>query len=105
MAQNRKPPPGGGAAALESLGLGQRQQDNRHSPEIQLSASRLRYLAERIHALGARVLFELLLEQLRQGGDLAARIEDYARIDPAHLVITGGDRFPARLSALDGGRK
>jgi hypothetical protein len=53
-------------------------------------------LCVRIHALGPRVLFELISEIERRGlGDLDERLERYAALDPELLALLGGDRFAA----------
>ncbi len=59
---------------------------------------RLQYLAEQLHRLGPRAIYELFVE-LRSDptGDLVGRLERYAAIDPAHLYVTGGDRFPSQM--------
>jgi hypothetical protein len=57
---------------------------------------RRRYLAQRIHALGARVLLELVEELDRHhelGADLDRRLERYASLDPALLRALGADHF------------
>jgi hypothetical protein len=64
---------------------------------------RLQHLARRLHLLGPRVLAELLAEHIAHRGDLLERVERYAAIDPAALELTGGDRFPPTLAAIDGG--
>jgi hypothetical protein len=60
----------------------------------------LRRNVERIHKLGDRALYELLLELARDLGPrkapwLLKRIEAYAAIDPEILAALGGDRAPA----------
>jgi hypothetical protein len=62
---------------------------------------RLEHLARKIHALGARALFELLAAQIRNGGDLMQRCEDFAAIDPEALAAIGGDRFVPRIFELE----
>jgi hypothetical protein len=52
---------------------------------------------ERLHALGARVVFELLDEldrHHRLGDDLDRRLDRYASLDPALVAAVGADRFP-----------
>jgi hypothetical protein len=64
-----------------------------------LTRERLTHLAKRIHALGARPLFELLLE-LQDGAPLADALDRYARIAPLSdfLAAHGGRELePARL--------
>jgi hypothetical protein len=65
--------------------------DARRSP-------RLRNLAQRIHCLGDRPLFELFAE-LAAGADLFDTLERYARLDPFIVAALGGDLLPppARL--------
>ena len=84
-----------GAAEVES-GLEHRL-DNALSAKSQ-AARRLQrqHLAERVHRLGPRVLFELLDELDRHHGldaDLDQRLAAYAALDPAVLAEVGGDRF------------
>jgi hypothetical protein len=58
---------------------------------------RRRYLAQRIHALGARALLELVEELDRHhalGADLDRRLERYAALDAQVLRALGADRFP-----------
>ncbi len=68
---------------------------NLRTPRGPIEPERLRDLTDRLHALGERPLYELFRELLA-GGDVAARLECYARIDPATyaalaaLMIEGG---------------
>ena len=67
---------------------------------------RRQHLIERIHRLGARVVFELLDELDRHhglGDDLDRRLEGYAALDQGLLATVGGDRFPALPIRLVGG--
>ena len=53
---------------------------------------------EKLHRLGARVLFELVDELDRHhglGDDLDRRLEAYAGLDAELIAVVGGDRFPA----------
>jgi hypothetical protein len=55
-------------------------------------------LAERLHGLGARVIFEFLDEIAREhdiGGDIDARLSRYTQLNADILAAVGGDRFPA----------
>lgn len=65
-------------------------------------------LVERLHRLGARVVFELLDEIARHHGieaDIDARLARYAAIDPTMLACVGGDQFAvAPLRAVGSGR-
>jgi hypothetical protein len=54
---------------------------------------RLAHLARRIHRLGERPLFELILE-LSRGAPLLPRLEAYARLDPDLVAALEGDRLP-----------
>jgi hypothetical protein len=72
-----------------------------------MTAARLRLLAARIHALGERPLYELLVE-LDRGAPLEPRLEAYARLAPLAGFIRdhGGDRLPPRARLLrTGGRR
>lgn len=54
-------------------------------------------MAAHVHALGARVVFELLDEIGRYHGianDVDRRLERYAALDRGVLRAVGGDRFP-----------
>lgn len=53
---------------------------------------RLRYLARRIHALGERPLFEMLLE-LERGAALMPTLERYARLPASFIRAWDGDRL------------
>lgn len=63
---------------------------------------RLRLLAAKIHRLGPRPLYELLVE-LQAGAPLVPRLERYAELPADFIRSHGGDRLPEpRLVA--GGR-
>jgi hypothetical protein len=63
--------------------------------------ARLEYLVRRIWPLGERTLLELIGETLRDpDGDLAARPERYAAIDPVALRVTGGDQLVPQIFAV-----
>jgi hypothetical protein len=66
-------------------------------------ALRVRHLAEQIHSLGPRPLFELMAE-LAGGADPLPRFEAYARLDPNIVAELGGDQFSPRLTVFKGGR-
>ena len=58
---------------------------------------RFRRQIKRIHALGPRVITELLIEIGEQRlcrTYLEQRVQQYSGIDPEHLAALGGDRFP-----------
>ena|SRR5437762_5968669 len=60
---------------------------------------------EKLHRLGARVLFELVDELDRHhglGDDLDQRLEAFAALDPGLLAALGADRFPAAPLRLVG---
>jgi hypothetical protein len=69
-----------------------------------LPPERLRYLAERIHPLGPRPLFELFRE-LARGAPLAPSLERYARLHPLKDFIAdlGGSELP-QLRVVGGKR-
>ena len=57
----------------------------------------------RVHALGPRVVGELLAEIATATGDpglIADRVEAYAALDPAVLRAVGGDQFPPPVLGL-----
>ena len=64
---------------------------------------RLNYLAKRIHQLGERPLFELLVE-LSSGAPLRERLECYAALPADFIAALDGDRLPP-LRSIRGGRK
>jgi hypothetical protein len=53
-------------------------------------------IARSLHALGPRPLGELLIELCGDDADRWGRVERYAGMSPALLVLFGGDRFPPR---------
>jgi hypothetical protein len=55
--------------------------------------ARLRRLAGRLHALGERPLYELLVE-LDNGAQLWPRLERYAALNPEFIHALDGDRLP-----------
>jgi hypothetical protein len=69
-----------------------------------LPRERLACLARKIHGLGERVLFELLVE-LASGRELGPVLERYGRLAPLAGFIRSlnGDRLPA--ARLVGGRR
>jgi hypothetical protein len=64
---------------------------------------RLAYLARKIHRLGERPLYELLLE-LSSGAPLLERLECYVALPADFIAALGGDRLPP-LRSIRGGRK
>jgi hypothetical protein len=66
-------------------------------------ALRVRHLAERIHSLGPRPLFQLCCE-LVGGAPVMPRLETYAALDRDVIRELGGDQFPPRLTVFKGGR-
>ena len=67
-----------------------------HSTQELVSLRRQR-LAEQIHRLGSRVLYELINQLDRDhglGADLDHLLERFAGLDPEILRAVGGDRFP-----------
>jgi hypothetical protein len=71
----------------------------------EIPIARLQYLANTIHKLGPRPLYQLLRE-LADGADLATALERYARLGPLAGFIScfGGDQLPAPVR-LVGGRR
>ena len=69
------------------------------------SIARLRLLAERIHELGPRPLFELMFE-LANGAEAVPRFEAYAALSPlaGFIAELGGDQLPPAVR-LVGGRR
>jgi hypothetical protein len=58
---------------------------------------RLRYLAQRLHALWPRPLFHYL-DEVERGHDLRGHLEKYAHLDP-DFVAAAGARLRSRLEA------
>jgi hypothetical protein len=74
------------------------------SPRANYEARRLRLLAEQIHGLGPRPLFELLAE-IVCGAPSMERIERYARLSQEHgdfIRENGGDQFPPKFLIVKG---
>jgi hypothetical protein len=70
-----------------------------------ITDARLRLLAERLHCLGPRPLFEFLKE-LFAGADITSRLEAYARLAPLAPFIAELDGDQARkLHLVNGGRR
>jgi len=69
-----------------------------------IPAVRLRFLAEQIHGLGPRPLFELPAENVC-GAPSMERIERYARLNREHgdfIRANGGDQFPPKFLIVKG---
>jgi hypothetical protein len=67
-------------------------------------AARLRFLAEQIHGLGPRPLFELLAE-IVWGAPSMERIERYARLSRGYgdfIRENGGEQFPPKFLIVKG---
>ena len=63
-----------------------------------ISALRRQRQVQRVHGLGSRALYELLIEIGAEFGITAfieQKIERYAALDPEAVRLAGGDRFPA----------
>jgi hypothetical protein len=72
-----------------------------------IPAVRLRFLAEQIHRLGPRPLFELLAE-IVGGAASMERIERYARLSREHgdfIRANDGDQFLGCFLVIDGNEK
>jgi hypothetical protein len=83
-----------GCAGLVSV-VNSDRQSRTYTAVTTVATLRLPHLARRIHALGPRVLSELLAElATAHGGDVLIRAEAYGRLDPMILSALGGDRFP-----------
>ena len=52
-------------------------------------------MAQHLHGLGPRAVYEFIAELARaHGDDVVRRLEGYHKLDPAVLRALGGDRFP-----------
>ena len=71
----------------------------------EIPIARLQYLANRIHKLGPRPLYQLLHE-LASGADLSSVLERYARIEllAGFIAQLNGDQLPPP-ARLVGGRR
>ena len=87
---NGRPARGCNAGEAEAVCPGGRTVNNPNALVLQ-------GLSRQVHALGARVFFELLTEisrSLQAGEVVAAILVKYAeRLTPELLAVTGGDRF------------
>jgi hypothetical protein len=57
---------------------------------------RLRHLAQRLHELGERPLYEFLVE-LDRGAPLGPRLERYAQLSADVVNALGADRLPSAV--------
>jgi hypothetical protein len=76
------------------------------SPRANYEATRLRFLAEQIHGLGPRPLFELLAE-IVCGAPSMERIERHARLSREYgdfIRANDGGQFPPQISYRQGKR-
>jgi hypothetical protein len=74
-----------------------------HSVLVRPNIPRLRHLAEQLHALGPRPLFEFLLEIIA-GADPMTRLERYAQLDPDVVHDLGADQLPSAHRVVEGRR-
>ncbi len=98
MAQKQESPAGDGRA-FECLAerLDASKDTQTVSTSQGLAGQRFERLIERVHALGPRVVSELLAEIAIATGEpglIADHVEKYSRLDPAVLRAIGGDKFP-----------
>jgi hypothetical protein len=71
----------------------------RKEPALELlGRTRIRHMAEQLHALGPRSLAKLLLE-VAAGSDLWDRLEVYCQLNPAIVRNLGSDDFTAEATA------
>lgn len=88
------------AGGIRSRKSREQTQTSDFSPSAQWSAAgwgnpAFRRCVAKLHALGPRVLGELLLE-VEAGANLTDRLAVYAALAPDMLAATGGDRLPPR---------
>jgi hypothetical protein len=94
----------GGAA-----GLGETSSDatirkiiaNNHSADHAQSRARLKFLACRLHELGAKPLFHFL-DEVERGEPLRAHLEVYVRLPVAFIKANSGDQFASAVHIVDG---
>ena len=92
-------------AARQTLFKLQSWRDRLPTEAISVPAPRLQHLAQEIHKLGERPLYELFLE-LDSGADLHEALERFGRLGPfaGFIAQHGGDRLPQpRIVATAGG--
>jgi hypothetical protein len=65
---------------------------------------RLRYLAQRLHALWPRLLFHYL-DEVEPGHDLRGHLEKYAHLDPDFVAALGGSHFGPPEFVIEGGKR
>ena len=70
---------------------------------IDTSNPRIRRLVEQVHALGPAPLVYALAD-IDRGASVTLTLERYASLPADFIRAAGGDRFPPRLHAIDGGR-
>jgi hypothetical protein len=78
MAQKSKNPPAGGARRARKCDQLAAYHASEHNPSL----AYLQAFASRLHAMGPRVIAELLAD-LARGRDYEETIADFARLDPA----------------------
>jgi len=97
---------------LDAAGLGETSfcrcdspEDNRQQPHLSSadhaqSRARLKFLACRLHELGAKPLVHFL-DEVERGEPLRAHLEAYARLPVAFIKANGGDKFPAPFHLVE----
>jgi hypothetical protein len=70
-------------------------------PQAQ-SSLRLKFLANRLHALGPQPLFHFL-DDVERGADLRSHLERYAALPADFIKANAGDRFAPSLHCIDWG--
>jgi hypothetical protein len=108
--ETARPATGNSRPGLDDYRVAAESRSSTQNPHPAQALRRLQRqrLVERIHAFGARVVFELVDELDRYhalGDDLDQRLERYAALDPGLLAALGADQFPAAPLRLVGGER
>jgi hypothetical protein len=96
--QNDETPPG--RAGLEhAFPGGNCSSEIPPKTDVAQAKSRLKYLAQRLHAHGPRPLFHFLAE-IETGADLRSSFEEYAQLPVDFVKANRGDQFPPAVFPL-----
>lgn len=95
----------GGATGLDKssflAGLDNRDIPPKRLPPQAQNGLRLKFLASRLHGLGAKPLFHFL-DEVERGKSLRAHLEVYARLPVAFIKANRGDQFAPAVHIVDG---
>jgi hypothetical protein len=97
MAERRRRPGRGGAAVVTGNRIGTRHSRPRRPAQHRRCCPRFRGLTQHLHQLGPRPVGELLLALADAHGiegDILARLEKFAELDPVAVARLGGRTWP-----------